>query len=468
MEIVMSMRLLVILIFTASLNQVCFAAYDDLNVAKWGQIKGVLSDQGDLNTVLAAKQLSGNYITALTSEVSASGPGSAVATVNSISGSSAANIHSAELAANAATNANTISTIVKRDGSGNFSAGTGTFSGVVIGALSGVLHATSGVVSSALVNLASEVTGLLPFANMASIFYPDKYYVNVRAGNDTSGDGSEARPWLTLQKACTSVVGIASVSRPVSIIMSGGQNDSDSANPIVCPPNIILTSNTPIQVAHPISISSGVAGNDYLALYNIIVSSLTWTKNDGTFNTVEIENSSFTSAMTIKQSGPGNMIMTATNVNVTGWDTKLGVGGVGIISNPYWGGTISLEDAPSSSYYQIMGGYIYGAMTVSGGQLLYMSGVSFDVPAGATLAGATTGNGTPFIQSDNSSIPNVITGAYTLQPVTFTYQSASGSQPSCSAANRGLQWLVLGGAGVADIFQVCQKNAANAYVWTTH
>ncbi len=47
-----------------------------------------------------------------------------VATVATVGGSTAANIHSAELVSNAATNANTANTIVKRDGSGNFSAGT--------------------------------------------------------------------------------------------------------------------------------------------------------------------------------------------------------------------------------------------------------------------------------------------------------------------------------------------------------
>ena len=67
-------------------------------------------------------------ITALTGDVSASGSGSVAATVNSVGGSAAANIHSAELLANAATNANTASTVVKRDASGNFSAGTVTAS----------------------------------------------------------------------------------------------------------------------------------------------------------------------------------------------------------------------------------------------------------------------------------------------------------------------------------------------------
>jgi hypothetical protein len=70
------------------------------------------------------KQNAGNYITALTSDVSASGPGSASATVNSVGGSSAANIHAAELLANTATNLNTASALVKRDSFGNFIAGT--------------------------------------------------------------------------------------------------------------------------------------------------------------------------------------------------------------------------------------------------------------------------------------------------------------------------------------------------------
>ena len=47
-------------------------------------------------------------------------------TVASVGTSTAANIHAAELLANAATNANTASTIVKRDAAGAFTAGTVT------------------------------------------------------------------------------------------------------------------------------------------------------------------------------------------------------------------------------------------------------------------------------------------------------------------------------------------------------
>ena len=68
--------------------------------------------------------IAGAGVTALTGDVTASGTGSVAATVAVVGGSTAAQVHSAELAANAATNANTASTIVKRDSSGNFTAGT--------------------------------------------------------------------------------------------------------------------------------------------------------------------------------------------------------------------------------------------------------------------------------------------------------------------------------------------------------
>lgn len=73
-------------------------------------------------TTFNGKQASGNYLTALTSDVSASGPGSAAATVNAVGGSSASNVHTAELAANAATATPTASTIAKWDSSTDLTA----------------------------------------------------------------------------------------------------------------------------------------------------------------------------------------------------------------------------------------------------------------------------------------------------------------------------------------------------------
>ena len=73
-------------------------------------------------TNLASGTVAAGRLPAFTGDVTTSA-GSAATTVATVGTSSAANVHSAEVLANAATNLNTASTIVKRDASGNFSAG---------------------------------------------------------------------------------------------------------------------------------------------------------------------------------------------------------------------------------------------------------------------------------------------------------------------------------------------------------
>lgn len=107
-----------------------------------GQLPAV-SFQGDLRVVVDTNTLyefngtswiilgssgAATAIDGLTGDVSASGPGVVAATVNFVGGSSAAAVHQSVLDTMAATSANTASTIVKRDGSGNFAAGTITAS----------------------------------------------------------------------------------------------------------------------------------------------------------------------------------------------------------------------------------------------------------------------------------------------------------------------------------------------------
>jgi hypothetical protein len=50
---------------------------------------------------------------------------------------------------------------------------------------------------------------------------------------------------------------------------------------------------------------------------------------------------------------------------------------------------------------------------------------------------------------------------------TVIQTSVSGSKPACTSLRRGMMWNVDGGAGVADILQVCQKDATDSYVWVT-
>lgn len=44
--------------------------------------------------------------------------------------------------------------------------------------------------------------------------------------------------------------------------------------------------------------------------------------------------------------------------------------------------------------------------------------------------------------------------------------ASSGTQPACSSTNRGTLWFVQSAPGTTDHFQVCAKNASNAYGWT--
>lgn len=68
--------------------------------------------------------ITGNQTITLSSDVTGSGATAITTTVAFVGGSSAANVHAAELLANAAVSANTVNTIVKRSANGNFQANT--------------------------------------------------------------------------------------------------------------------------------------------------------------------------------------------------------------------------------------------------------------------------------------------------------------------------------------------------------
>jgi hypothetical protein len=139
---------------------------------------GFLDATSSIQTQLNGKQATGNYITALTSDVSASGPGSAAATVNSVGGSSAANIHSAELLANAATALNTASAILKRDGSGQVAATT--FTGALAGNATTATTATNFSGS-----LSGDVTGTQSSTAIAASTVTGKLITGFVSGSGT-------------------------------------------------------------------------------------------------------------------------------------------------------------------------------------------------------------------------------------------------------------------------------------------
>lgn len=210
-----------------------------------GNISGSTGTPSDvpISSIITA----GNAITALTGDVSATGPNSVAATVNSVDGSSAANIHSAELLANAATSANTASTIVKRDSSGNFI--TGTITATLIGTASGNTTYTPN-------NHGVVISGS---GNVMSVIAPDASIVKVL----TSG-GSSANP--TWQNVPAASATITSVSTTYPILTSDGT--------ILCDAN-----GAGFAVTLPTAI--GVSGKSY-----------TIKKTDSTFNIVTIATTS--------------------------------------------------------------------------------------------------------------------------------------------------------------------------------
>lgn len=324
---------------------------------------------------------------------------------------------------------------------------------------------SSGNLSSSAVDLTSDVTGLLPNANLASIQFPDKKIIDFTNGNDTTGDGSAQRPWKTIQHACSNIS--PSINVPIVLYLTGGNNDSDSGT-ISCPPNIMVVSDYGIQISQPFTITGG-STNDTVTFTNItFIGNITWVRNDATAIQLTLNNSGSFGSLDFEQQGSGVaqtfLIGYGSNFTLSGLTVRAGetiLQGIGLLS-----GTINYKDSGSSVYFYLSGSDIYNAaMTLNGGILSAFYG-NF-IEGTSSLTGVTTASGTPLIQGDMGAFP-VPSGNFSYGNLTRMFQSPSANQPACSASTRGLEWLIQGGAGVADIYQICEKNASDAYVWTTH
>ena len=73
---------------------------------------------------------------------------------------------------------------------------------------------------------------------------------------------------------------------------------------------------------------------------------------------------------------------------------------------------------------------------------------------------ATTSDSVGIGTTTPNSKLNIYGGGLQLDP-------GAASKPTCNSAARGRIWNTFGGAGVADTFQVCQKDAADVYAWVT-
>lgn len=91
-------------------------------------------------------------------------------------------------------------------------------------------------------------------------------------------------------------------------------------------------------------------------------------------------------------------------------------------------------------------------------------------------AGKGYGNASNKLYIANIASDYLIMGDFSAKTLTLDAQvsvnkgtqlTTTAAQPSCNSGNRGLWWVVRGGAGVADVLQICMKDAADAYGWVT-
>lgn len=139
---------------------------------------------GSWGSPLTTIQMAGNYITGLTGDVSASGPGSVSATVNTVGGSSAANIHTAEQVVNTAQSGNKV---LASPASG--SSGTPGFRAIVAADIPTLNQNTTGT--------ASNVTGTVAIGNGGTGQITRQAAIDALTGTQSSGtflrsDGTHA------------------------------------------------------------------------------------------------------------------------------------------------------------------------------------------------------------------------------------------------------------------------------------
>jgi hypothetical protein len=87
--------------------------------------------------------------------------------------------------------------------------------------------------------------------------------------------------------------------------------------------------------------------------------------------------------------------------------------------------------------------------------------ISQEVVNGTDTAEVFLENGTVISASvsDGATNGSINVGA------TGPWDATSGAKPACDATTRSRRWYVEGGAGVADTYEVCMKDGANAYAW---
>jgi len=209
------------------------------------------------------------------------------ATVNSVGGSSASNINTAEIAANAATPSNTPSTIVKRDSSGNFSAGviTANLTGNVTGNVSGSSGSFTG-------SLSGDVTGTQSSTVVATVGGKTSSEV-AQSVSDTQAATSADTPSTIVKRDGSGDIFITQVNGVVpeahaSRHLPSGADPLTTAAPIsdltATTANSVGTANSFSRSDHGHAIDTGAASTQTPDQSNAVGSSANLARADHTHN----------------------------------------------------------------------------------------------------------------------------------------------------------------------------------------
>jgi len=420
-------------------------------------------------------------ITALTGDVTASGTGSVAATVAAVGGQTATNVAAGAVLANAATDANTASTIAKRDSNGNVyanswdqrttsistSGGTATFTATqpYQNWFTGVSNHTAKLPDATTLNqgrmflLRNFSTGTITVqdngSNVLGTIAPGTERILtarlVSSSNGTWGFSAEN----VIGPASATDTGIALFSGTTGKILSGTSNYTIVDATPVFQTNVAAASTGPRmhQFTHGTTTGTG-SGDGVIMGYPTANSGLFSIKmqdqlNGGTFQFagtqgVFLEYDDWNGQVTLSNNTGGATHVRVNNTPRIQFNANNGISH-GNISTSGW--YIGSETTSASARLHIVGG------TTTAGR------APIKLTSGTLMTTAEDGA----IEYD---------GKFWLSPSTASerfavLQPTGASKPTCSATYRGQHWVTPGGAGVADILEFCLKDAADVYAWVT-
>lgn len=209
--------------------------------------------------------------------------------VATVGGSSAANVHSAELLANASTASNTASTIVKRDASGNFAAniitaalsGNATtattsinFSGSLVGDVSGTQGATSvdtvGGSSAANIHSAELLANAATNANTASTIVKRNASGNFSAGTITANLSGNATTATTAVSFSGALVGDVTGTQGATVVSTVGGSTAANVHSAELLANAATDANTASTIVKRDASGNFTAGTITAALTGLV------------------------------------------------------------------------------------------------------------------------------------------------------------------------------------------------------